>query len=99
MKQSEGYISYSNCIGGTSIRFTNYKLKSVGALELETSECRRTSISECMDTSDIDTQIKHYEQTLKNVRLEYDKSMIHEWSKIRERKLYFIREIARLKKL
>ena len=52
-----------------------------------------------MDTSDIDTQIKHYEQTLKNVRIEYDKSMIHEWSKIREKKLYFIKEIARLKKL
>ena len=85
MKQPEGYINYSNCIGGTSIRFTNYKIKSVGALEPETSECRRTSISECMDTSDIDTQIKHYEQTLKNVRLEYDKSMIHEWSKIREK--------------
>ena len=54
---------------------------------------------EYMDTSDIDTQIKHYEQTLKNVRIEYDKSMIHEWSKIREKELYFIREIARLKKL
>ena len=54
---------------------------------------------EYMDTSDIDTQIKHYEQTLKIFRLEYDKSMIHEWSKIREKKLYFIREIARLKKL
>jgi len=25
--------------------------------------------------------------------------MIHEWSKIREKELYFIREIARLKKL
>ena len=31
--------------------------------------------------------------------MEYDKSMIHEWSKIREKELYFIREIARLKKL
>ena len=40
---------------------------------------------EYTDTLDIDTQIKHYEQTLKNVRLEYDKSMIHEWSKIREK--------------
>ena len=56
-------------------------------------------MSEYMNTSDIDTQIKHYEQTLKNVRIEYDKSMIHEWSKIREKELYFIREIARLKKL
>ena len=56
-------------------------------------------MSEYMNTSDIDTQIKHYEQTLKNVRLEYDKSMIHEWSKIREKEVYFIREIARLKKL
>jgi len=54
---------------------------------------------EYMDTLDIDTQIKHYEQTSKNVRMEYDKSMIHEWSKIREKELYFIREIARLKKL
>ena len=57
-------------------------------------------MSEYMNTSDIDTQIKHYEQTLKkNVRMEYDKSMIHEWSKIREKELYFIREITRLKKL
>ena len=31
--------------------------------------------------------------------MEYDNSMIHEWSKIREKELYFIREIARLKKL
>ena len=31
--------------------------------------------------------------------MEYDKSMIHEWSKIREKELYFIREITRLKKL
>ena len=54
---------------------------------------------EYMDILDIDTQIKHYEQTPKNVRMEYDKSMIHEWSKIREKELYFIREIARLKKL
>ena len=54
---------------------------------------------EYTDTLDIDTQIKHYEQTLKNVRLEYDKSMIHEWSKIREKEVYFIREIARLKKV
>ena len=52
---------------------------------------------EYTDTLDIDTQIKHYEQTLKNVRLEYDKSMIHEWSKIREKALYYIREITRLR--
>ena len=52
-----------------------------------------------MDISYLDIQIKHYEQALKNVRSEYDKSMIHEWSKIREKKLYFIKEIARLKKL
>ena len=31
--------------------------------------------------------------------MEYDKSMIHEWSKIREKALYYIREITRLKKL
>ena len=31
--------------------------------------------------------------------MEYDKSMIHEWSKIREKEVYFIREIARLKKV
>jgi len=52
-----------------------------------------------LDISYLDIQIKHYEQALKNVRSEYDKSMIHEWSKIREKKLYFIKEIARLKKL
>jgi hypothetical protein len=48
LKQPEGYISYNNNIGGTSIRFTNYKMKSIGNLDSEASYSKRHSISECM---------------------------------------------------
>ena len=83
LKQPEGYISYNNCLGGTSIRFTNYKLKSLEA------ESTRNSITECMEKVDIETEIKHYERLLKNIDNEYSNSAISDRAK-KEKNKYIL---------
>ena len=45
---------------------------------------------------DIDNEIKHYEQKLSKIHDEYNTSMICQWSAIREKELYFRRELYRL---
>jgi len=52
-----------------------------------------------MEKVDIETEIKHYERLLKNIDNEYSNSAISDWAKIKEKEVYFIRQIYRLKKL
>jgi len=104
LKQPEDYISYQNKKGNTSIRFMNYKERALDDLEATSSESnieedRRHSVCEFMEIVDIDNEIKHYEIKLKKASDEYNSSMICEWGKIREKEVYFLREIQRLKKL
>ena len=44
----------------------------------------------------LDSQIQYYEKKLSKIPDEYNMSMLCEWSTIREKKLYFRREIYRL---
>ena len=44
----------------------------------------------------LDSQIQYYEQKLSKVHDEYKTSMICKWSAIREKELYFRRELCRL---
>ena len=44
----------------------------------------------------LDSQIQYYEKKLSKIPVEYNTSMLCEWSAIREKKLYFRREIYRL---
>jgi hypothetical protein len=55
-----------------------------------------SSICEFVDNLDIDNEIKHYEQKLSKIHDEYKNSMICEWNAIREKEIYFRREIYRL---
>ena len=52
-----------------------------------------------MEKLDIDNEIKHYEQKLSKIPDEYNTSMLCEWSAIREKEIYFRREIYRLNKI
>src|SRR6266540_1731156 len=52
-----------------------------------------------MEITDLDDEINHCEQKLKCIDWEYNNSMTKDWPKIREKELFFIREIARLKRL
>lgn len=52
-----------------------------------------------MERLDLDSQIMQYERKLKQIEYEYDNSMKREWPKIREKQVYFIRELARLKQV
>jgi hypothetical protein len=99
LKQLEGYISYNNNIRGTSIRFTNYKIKSIGNLDSEASDSRRYSISECVEKLVLNDKIKHYEEILKKIDGEYKNAMTIDWPKIREKDRFLIKEISRIKKL
>ncbi|RCV37736.1 hypothetical protein SETIT_8G086700v2 [Setaria italica] len=104
LKQPKDYVSYENSKGKTSIRFVNYKERSLDDLEVSTSEsnigeARRHSVCEFMKKLDIDNEIKHYEKKLSKVQDEYNTSMICEWSAIREKELYFRRELYRLNKI
>uniref|UniRef100_K3XQV4 Uncharacterized protein n=1 Tax=Setaria italica TaxID=4555 RepID=K3XQV4_SETIT len=104
LKQPKDYVSYENSKGKTSIRFVNYKERSLDDLEVSTSdsnieEARRHSVCEFMEKLDIDNEIKHYEKKLSKVQDEYNTSMICEWSAIREKELYFRRELYRLNKI
>ena len=49
-----------------------------------------------MEKTNIDDEIIHWENKLKHIEWEYSHSMTTDWPKIRERELFFIREIARL---
>jgi hypothetical protein len=98
LKQPKDYISYENKKGSTSIRFVGYEERSLDDLETSSSEVkleenRRNSICEFVD---IDNEIKHYEQKLSKIQDEYKNSMICEWNAIREKEIYFRREIYRL---
>ena len=104
LKQPENYISYQNCEGSSSIRFMNYKAASIEdsesfMLELEINDDKNKGISECMEKANLDDEIIHWEKKLKHIEWEYSHSMTKDWPKIRERELFIIREIARLKKL
>lgn len=74
-------------------------LKSVSesAESSEVKQTRRHSISECMERLELEEEIKYYERKLKHIEWEYNNSMTMEWPKIREKEVYFIRAIARLK--
>src|SRR6266540_6133539 len=52
-----------------------------------------------MEITDLDDEINHCEQKLKCIDWEYNNSMTKDWPKIREKELFLIREIARLKML
>uniref|UniRef100_K3ZF30 Uncharacterized protein n=1 Tax=Setaria italica TaxID=4555 RepID=K3ZF30_SETIT len=104
LKQPKDYVSYENSKGKTSIRFVNYKERSLDDLEVSTSEsnieeARRHSVREFMEKLDIDNEIKHYEKKLSKVQDEYNTSMICEWCASREKELYFRRELYRLNKI
>jgi len=104
LKQPKDYISYENNRGMTSIRFVDYKEQSLDDLEASSSEAkleenRRHSICEFMEKLDIDNEINHYKQKLSKIHDEYKTSMICKWAAIRERELYFRREICRLENI
>nr|ABA98940.1 Zinc knuckle family protein [Oryza sativa Japonica Group] len=104
LSQPENYISYQNSKGNTSIRFINYKPKTTDDLETEASDRniidnRRHSVSEFMEKLDQESEIKYYENKLKEINEEYNNSMKCEWPKIRDKELYFYRELARVKKV
>jgi hypothetical protein len=104
LSQPENYISYQNSKGNTSIRFINYKPRTTYDLETEASDRniidnRRHSVSEFMEKLDQESEIKYYENKLKEINEEYNNSMKCEWPKIRDKELYFYRELARVKKV
>ena len=104
LKQPNNYISYQNCEGSSSIRFTDYKAATVDDVESfasdsEYNDNKNKGTTECMEKSELDEDINHWEMKLKHIEWEYNNSMIKDWPKIREKQLFFIREIARLKKL
>uniref|UniRef100_A0ACD5YDH5 Uncharacterized protein n=1 Tax=Avena sativa TaxID=4498 RepID=A0ACD5YDH5_AVESA len=104
LKQPETYISYQNCEGTSSIRFNNYKAASLDDTESlmsdsEFSDNRNNTSTECMEKTGVDDEIKHCEEKLKHIDWEYNNSITKDWPNIRERELFLIREIARLKKL
>uniref|UniRef100_A0A452XR55 Uncharacterized protein n=1 Tax=Aegilops tauschii subsp. strangulata TaxID=200361 RepID=A0A452XR55_AEGTS len=104
LKQPENYISYQNCEGSSSILFMNYKATSIEDSESSMSESeinddKNKGVSECMEKANLEDEINHWEKKLKHIEWEYSHSMTKDWPKIRERELFIIREIARLKKL
>nr|AAP53052.1 retrotransposon protein, putative, Ty3-gypsy subclass [Oryza sativa Japonica Group] len=104
LSQPENYISYQNSKRNTSIRFINYKPRTTDDLETEASDRniidnRRHSVSEFMEKLDQESEIKYYENKLKEINEEYNNSMKCEWTKIRDKELYFYKELARVKKV
>jgi len=86
LKQPEGYISYQNYEGSSSIRFTNYKSAALDeaesfTLETNISDNKDKGISECMERTDIDNEINHCEEKLKRIDWEYNNSMTKDWPK------------------
>ena len=104
LKQPENYISYQNSKGSSSIRLLNYKSAAVDKIEpllseAESSDSRNKGVKECMEKVDLEDELKHWEEKLKRINWEYNNSMTSDWPKIRERELFFIREISRIKRL
>ncbi|XP_044435788.1 uncharacterized protein [Triticum aestivum] len=104
LKKPENYISYQNSEGTSSIRFLNYKSAAVDEIEpllseAESSDSRNKGVKECMEKADLEDELKHWEEKLKHINWEYNNSMTSDWPKIRERELFFIREISRIKRL
>jgi hypothetical protein len=104
LQQPTNYISYQNNIGQTSIRFMNYKPRSLNdtnsvTLDKEPIENRRHNVSEFMENPDLDIEISYCKDKLKEISKEYNSTMICEWPTLRERELYFYRELSRLQKL
>jgi hypothetical protein len=66
--------------------------------ETEVSDNKNKCVTECMEKTNIDEEIMHWENKLKHIQWEYSHSMTTDWPKIREREIFFIREIARLKR-
>nr|ABG66248.1 hypothetical protein LOC_Os10g40806 [Oryza sativa Japonica Group] len=103
LSQPENFISYQDSKGNVSIRFTNYKTRASDDLDAESSDRdiidnRRHSISELMEKLDHESEIKYYEDKLRDIADEYNNSMKSEWPKIRDKELYFYRELSRIKK-
>ena len=102
LKQPENYISYQNCEGNSSIRFMNYKSASIEDTESfmpesKTSDDKNKGVTECMENASLDDEIIHWKKKLKHIEWEYSNSMTKDYPKIRERYLFIIREIARIR--
>jgi hypothetical protein len=67
--------------------------------ETEVSDNKNKGVTEYMEKTNIDDEIIHWEEKLKHIKWEYSHSWTIDWPKIRERELFFIREIDRLKRL
>jgi hypothetical protein len=52
-----------------------------------------------MEKLDLDIEISYYKDKLKEISMEYNSTMICEWPTLRERELYFYRELSRLQML
>jgi hypothetical protein len=70
-------------MGSTSIRFINYKLRSLDDTNSVTSnkepiENRRHSVSEFMKNPNLDIEISYYKDKLKEISMEYNSTMICE---------------------
>jgi hypothetical protein len=104
LQQPADYISYQNNMESTSIKFMNYKLRFLDDTDSVTSdkdpiENRRHSVSEFMEKPDLDIEISYCKDKLKNISMEYNSTMICEWSTLRENELYFYIELSRLQVL
>jgi hypothetical protein len=82
----------------------NYKSRSLDDADSVTSykepiENRRHSVSELMEKLDLDVEISYCKDKLKKIYMEYNSTMVCEWLTLRERELYFYRELSRLHKL
>jgi hypothetical protein len=62
-------------------------------------ENRRYSVSEFMEKPNLDIEISYCKNKLKEISIEYNSTMLSEWPTLRERELYFYRELYRLQKL
>jgi hypothetical protein len=70
-------------MGSTSIRFMDYKLRSLDdtdsvTTEKEPIENRRYSVSEFMEKPDLDVEISYCKDKLKEISMEYNSTMICE---------------------
>jgi hypothetical protein len=104
LQQPTDYISYQNNIGQTSLRFMNYKPRSLDdtdsvTLDKEPIENRRHSVSEFVEKPDLDIEISYCKDKLKEISMEYNSTMICECPTLRERELYFYRELSKLQSL
>jgi hypothetical protein len=91
-------------MGSTGIRFMDYKLRSLDdtdsvTTEKEPIENKRHSVSEFLENPDLDVEISYCKDKLKDMSMEYNNTMICEWPTVRERELYFYRELSRLQRL